>query len=93
MIYHREQFKQQWPKELAEHTDAPLWAYENYVQIQCQYFIQIEKMRHWDREKHWQWCDQNLKGTILCYSCCDEQQWWGFTEIDDIVIWMLKWAD
>jgi len=37
------------------------------------------------------WCSKNLKGYISCYYSSGTEEWWGFTEKDDLFFWMLKW--
>jgi len=38
------------------------------------------------------WCKENLKGSIFCYYSQGLEEWWGFTEKDDISVWLLKWG-
>ena len=42
---------------------------------------------------YYDWCNKTLKGRVRCYSSDNDskQEWWGFTDKEDIVIWMLKW--
>jgi hypothetical protein len=40
----------------------------------------------------WDWCGDNLKGEVRCFSSNEDEEWWGFTNPHDIVLWMLKWT-
>ena len=43
---------------------------------------------------YWAWCQQHLQGRVRCYSSDDvaQEEWWGFTNPDDILFWMIRWA-
>lgn len=40
------------------------------------------------------WCQESLTSSPVCYnSNNDEQQeWWGFKNRNDIMLWMLRWV-
>ena len=38
------------------------------------------------------WNKKHLKGSIFCYSSSDTDEWWGFTEKDDVFFWLLRWG-
>lgn len=42
-------------------------------------------------KKFWDWCDKHCQGAVYCYSESDTEQWWGFENKDDIILWSLKW--
>lgn len=91
-------------KEVARHwhlytdfsaDDSPLWAVEQSTQIIPQWFVCVKPVRVVTQiEDYWQWCEKHLTGKLLCYSSSDEDQeeWWGFTNKDDGILWILKWA-
>ena len=86
----RLEFARQFPPECSV-PEGPLWAYEDYVGIRCEYFIKTPLPQNWDTGVHWRWCEHNLTGRILCYSWGDEC-WWGFTDSQDLSVWLLRWA-
>lgn len=94
------------PENPADREDHPLWIPEHswqYTGLEgalppstpSQWFV-----KHLDcgiiTPDYWSWCDANLKGTVRCYMLDTHEDgdwaWWGFTDRDDIVLWMLKWA-
>ena len=73
--------------------DSPLWALEK-TGIQCEWFVCIKPIARDDlRQDFWAWCLENCKGRILCFSSNDteEEEWWGFSEHEDAMWWLLKW--
>jgi hypothetical protein len=42
----------------------------------------------------WDDCYANMQGHLKCYSSSDDEQaeWWGFTEKDDAIWFMLRWS-
>ena len=44
------------------------------------------------KDLYWDWCNNVLTGTVRCFYSSDKDEWWGFTDPDDIVVWALKWA-
>ena len=98
-MLNRKQFRQHWdaidPKLTRD--GGPLWVMENYADNRpSRWFVQIPRPREdWTDDKknqYWSWCHRHCAGQILCYSCSDDHEWWGFTHQADIMLWMLKWA-
>lgn len=54
----------------------------------------VSNRNNWSdlRDQYWEWCSQNCKGTVRCYSSSEEEEWWGFTNKQDIVWWVVKWG-
>ena len=73
--------------------DSPLWDIEEEP---CNYFIAVKPVNFWDEEgtkpEYWDWCNKYCKGKLVCYSSSDEEEWWGFTDQQDILLWTLRWA-
>lgn len=107
MIYTRQQFADMWDEEKPGlgNADSPLWVPEDNWSsmggtgpVHCEWFVCIKPMRlgqERDRKiKFWDWCNHNLAGQCRCFSSNTQgnEEWWGFTERDDITLWMLKWA-
>lgn len=97
MIYTRAQFADMWNEEKPGMGDAdsPLWVPEDSTNnIRCEWFVCIRPLgvQHF-KKQYWAWCDENLVGTCRCFSSSVEgpEEWWGFTNEDDIALWMLKW--
>lgn len=75
----------------------PLWIPEmtdGKKKITCIKFLRTKPIKRWETTKpdYWAWCHEVLNGEVRCFSSGDEDEWWGFTDPDDIVIWTLKWA-
>lgn len=105
MIYTRQQFADMWNEEkpgLGD-EDSPLWVPEhNWTgmdedgPLRCVWFVCIKPLGMWDRstskEKFWHWCTENLIGRCRCFSSAGQEEWWGFTDKDDLVLFILRWA-
>ena len=73
--------------------DSPLWIPEEDIGP-CQWFLRVKLLRaHHFKKEYWAWCDENLIGDVRCFSSDSEheQEWWGFTDKQDMVLWTLKW--
>lgn len=104
VIYTREQFVAWWdqwvPENPANRRDHPLWIPEMEIKPgpPSAWFVKASSRNNWawriGREDYWAWCNANCSGIIRCYMLDEEkeEEWWGFTNKDDMVIWMLKWA-
>lgn len=107
MIYTRQQFADMWNEEKPGLGDkeSPLWFPEQSWSdldddgpLTCEWFVCVNPMRLGrERDKKdmfWEWCSKNLIGRCRCFSSNygGKEEWWGFTNKDDITIWMLKWA-
>jgi hypothetical protein len=107
MMYSRSEFKKilnSWKKGLGS-ENGPVWEGEKHAKVKCDWFVKIIPITdnfHVDNNKdnYWQWCNDTLTGKLLCISTtgnvavnvADRQEWWGFTNKDDIPIWLLKWC-
>jgi len=76
-----------------EPFDSPLWSVE-YNSYPSKYFVAITPVNTRSLREYWDWCNNNLKGQLLCYLSDSEEleEWWGFTEESDIIWWKLKWG-
>lgn len=74
--------------------DSPLWSVERRMKIKPEWFICINRdTLDVDLKDYWNWCYTHLSGELICYLSSDKHgEWWGFTNKDDIVIWLLKWS-
>lgn len=76
--------------------DGVMWFWEAESGIESKWFFWSDTVAYnhiiKDRDYFWRWCDQNLQGSVTCYSSGREGEWWGFTDRDDIVLWVLKWT-
>lgn len=74
---------------------SPLWVPEEHGQITCQCFVCIKPIQAYKfKSKYYQWCRDTLNGETRCFSTSSEsqQEWWGFTDPNDVPVWLLKWA-
>lgn len=48
----------------------------------------------WDKDGYWEWCNSTLAGQVSCYSSDwdNKKEWWGFSNYDDIAMWLLRWS-
>jgi hypothetical protein len=69
-----------------------LWALEEYLETKCFWFVCVPPVGN--KEEYWKWCNSYRKGEIVCFSTSrlDNEEWWGFSNYDDIAFWLLKWA-
>jgi hypothetical protein len=91
-IITREEFSKLFPDDLTG-VGNPLWAYEDYVGVKSQFFVNVSCIRDFDKVVYWNWCDENLAGTVICYASNGETEWWGFTREHDVAIWILRWSN
>lgn len=97
-MINREQFAEMWDEEKPGlgGPESPLWSpEESFGPVRCEWFVcvkPISAVRH-SKELFWAWCNQNLQGQCRCFSSNHEgrEEWWGFTDQNDAVIWLLKW--
>ena len=78
--------------------DSPLWEAECDIP-NCQWFVKVRPLnisgkRHGYKNSYWNWCNKNLNGATRCFSSDTDpegDEWWGFTDKNDIVLWILRW--
>ena len=75
---------------------SPLWIPER-DQIKCQYFVKtkpVESRYKLKKNDYWDWCRKNIRADVKCFwsNQEDHEEWWGFTDYDDIMLWILKWS-
>ena len=88
-------FEQQQPGIAA--ADGPLWIPETYLRpCHCTWFVQVRPLLEptSDLTFYHTWCRENLSGEIRCFSSDsrNKHEWWGFTDPNDIIIWLLRWS-
>lgn len=97
MILTRSQFVDHWNniKSGMGSNTSPLWhpevGYENLFKL----FVNVRPVRISDnlnKNNFFDWCNKNCKGIVRCFSSNYTEEWWGFTNEDDIVLWLLKWT-
>lgn len=101
MIQTREEFKQ-WVdknfKGISVEPDSPLWCPEHDLQSTlCGWFVIVKQLRlskKGTKSDYWLWCSENLQGYVRCFWSDSEndQECWGFTDYNDICLWMLRWS-
>ena len=76
--------------------DHILWEAEKYLipPYKCQWFVLVAPIDTHSSKTYWDWCDSTLRNSAHCFSSDDREheEWWGFVEEQDAVIWALKWA-
>lgn len=90
----RSQFAEYWNKVKSGlgDPDGPLWEYEKYREIECNYFVTIKPTHNGNDSPVPDWAKKYLKGNALCYSANDFTEHWGLTDYDDIVLFLLRWS-
>lgn len=92
-VVDREQFAELWNNYMIGlgDYDSPLWIPEEGL-TKSQWFVKVKPIG--SRPDYYDWCAANCQGRVLCYSSNDDfdEEWYGFTNKDDIVWWILKWG-
>lgn len=105
MIYTRQQFADMWNSEKPGlgNEGSPLWIPEhnwsdtdNDGPTRCEWFVCVKPLGIGNRvmihTEFWSWSKNNLQGRCRCFSSAVREEWWGFTDKEDITLWMLKWT-
>jgi hypothetical protein len=100
-VYTRQQFSEYWEeiKPGLGHSDSVLWAAEHSLRPDtCQHFVCVPPLTDLQTidqsySEFWAWCEQQMQGYCRCFSSNtrDREEWWGFTNKDDILMWVLRW--
>lgn len=74
--------------------DSPLWVMEKHHNLQPGWFVCIKPISLVGGAEFRFWCKQCLLGEVLCYSsdADNQEEWWGFTNKDDVMLWLLRWG-
>jgi hypothetical protein len=104
-LINRKRFREHWERVMPGlgEPGSALWVYEEQVGVRCRWFLKIRPIHSWDefinrnnpegrKQAFWLWCDRQLRGTVLCYSSNDREEWWGFTHKPDVVPFVMKWT-
>lgn len=96
MILTRQEFAEWWTTACPEHPativrdNHPLWCMENHLKIENVFFLCGTPIpRSCDA---WRWGEKNLTSPAICYSSGDDEEWWGFKNMEDLTMWVLKWG-
>ncbi len=97
MILTRDKFIEHWDnlKPGMGGPTSPLWHPEKNEEQQFNWFVNVRPIRvfdHHDGDKFYQWCLENCQGIVRCFSSNYTEEWWGFTDQNDIAWWLLKWS-
>ena len=72
--------------------NSPLWIPEQSSGIKSNYFLICPTFNH-PTAGFWEWNDTKLIGQVRCYYLDHGgDTWWGFTEKDDITLFLLRWV-
>ena len=75
--------------------DSPLWLPDDAVPGDpSEWFVSVKPLRvHQFKSGYYGWCRSALSGQVRCYSSDtdNQQEWWGFTQQEDIALWKLRW--
>lgn len=94
----RKQFVEHWNavKPGLGDADSGMWAYERQYGLHSLWFISVKPIRlalYGPKQKEfWAWCKQYCPTGVSCYSASDEEEWWGFVDREEIMLWLLRWA-
>ena len=96
MILSREEFCQHFNslKEGLGNVGSPLWIPDEGEDKLSSWFVCVKPIGvHRFKFDYYDWCNKTLKGQVRCFSSSNDekQEWWGFTNKEDIVVWTLKW--
>jgi hypothetical protein len=87
--------------------DSPLWIPERRApnkpkELVSQWFVCVRPLLMYSaltvKDEYWEWCKEHMKGEVRCYSSTgggpddpDQKEWWGFTHLEDVFWWRLRW--
>jgi hypothetical protein len=97
-VLDREQFIKHWNavKPGLGDPGSGLWAYEHSSGIRCQWFVSVSPIRvsiaNETKTKFWAWCRRNCASGMSCYSASDKEEWWGFSDRQEMTWWLLRWS-
>lgn len=102
MIVTRREFKNQILQLFPDHSriidaDSALWIPED-GKIKCRWFVAVTPLKVSQttnyKQGYWDWCNDNIKGHVRCFMSDSDnsQEWWGFTNHNDIAFWLLRWT-
>jgi hypothetical protein len=101
MIQTRTQFKSwirsQFDEKNMDRADSPVWIPEHDLGgVRCKWFVTgrcVRKAAGVTKSDYWAWCSENLTGSVRCFMSNkeDDEEVWGFTELDDVALWLLRW--
>lgn len=95
-VLDREQFVKHWNavKPGLGDADSGMWAYERQFGPVCMWFVSVKPIRVSinRKEEFWEWCKQYCPTGVGCYSASDEEEWWGFVDRDEMMLWLLRWV-
>ena len=80
------------------HDSHPLWEAEKSYdpRINCVWFLCVKPLQFMAETKsdYWYWVTTTLTGRIACFSSDNlaNEEWWGFENKNDAVVWALKWV-
>jgi hypothetical protein len=103
MIQTRTQFRSwishQFDEKNMDQDGSPIWIPEHDLNgAKCEWFVTVPCVQVSRNSEHksdyWAWCAANLTGAVRCFwsNNEDDEECWGFTELDDVAWWMLKWS-
>ena len=103
MIQTRTQFRAwirtQFDEKNMDQDSSPIWIPEHDLNgVKCEWFVTVPCVQVSRNSEHksdyWAWCAANLTGAVRCFwsNNEDDEECWGFTELDDVAWWMLKWS-
>lgn len=73
-------------------ADSPIWIPEQSDGIESKWFVRIKHPIEVTDSEYYKWCNRTLDGVVKCYSSAETEEWWGFSNKDDIVAWSLRWC-
>lgn len=98
MIVTREQFKEWIQEQFQDHPnmaadESALWIPEDQPGLQCSHFV-FGRTDSFNKTEYWSWCLENMQGKVRCFWANSDtgDEWWGFTEYNDVALWILRWA-
>ena len=61
----------------------------------CKWFVCVEPISLTTEvmDQYWKWVKLNCCGRVVCFYSSTTEQWWGFTNKNDITWWCLKWVN
>jgi hypothetical protein len=72
-----------------------LWVPEQIISGPVsEWFLEIAPIAMSSKDWFWEECNSNMKGLLRCYMSSEDKniEWWGFTDRNDVMWFLLRWG-
>ncbi len=71
----------------------PMWEVEHGNPEKCQFFCSVKGNKETINKEYWDWIEQTMTGSVIrfLYDDVNHSDLWGFSNQEDVTMWLLKW--